>query len=463
MSSSAGNSSVRKLIAVVRSTPSKYGPIYSRKVLCRNFGALCLGHMLITAALVPLFALQGSISAWYWPSNLLQQSLELPSNETEFVYPHGDHFDAAVRTGAIQINTNVGSLLLSLLFLVSTPSILLSLLIIRKLGINWCIIISYIFVTLFLSVHIYPKLYVLIIGYFLMGLWLGPLTISQVTFLMTLASKLSYVLSEREEEEMDETYLLGRKEIIVHRLSRYLTFSSNFGLILGNIITAIVLYNTDHNIYNLEVNNSSPIPYGSLFSNLNGDKVCGSEACPLATVRMDTTENGNFSGDADGIFPVALSSRASTLLTSIFVGCGLMSVALSAAFIDKIRIYVFQDHLGPSTDHNMKNKPFVTIIKNIFKDPKLQLAAPLSIFIGLEQAFIYTDFTKVRLISAFMHVKVNLSDLTQLGIVYFLSPCRNIHRKVVTPLRGESLSLHEPRTAQSYTECTRGNWGTPFH
>ncbi|CAH0391777.1 unnamed protein product [Bemisia tabaci] len=53
MSSSAGNSSVRKLIAVVRSTPSKYGPIYSRKVLCRNFGALCLGHMLITAALVP--------------------------------------------------------------------------------------------------------------------------------------------------------------------------------------------------------------------------------------------------------------------------------------------------------------------------------------------------------------------------------------------------------------------------
>lgn len=58
LSSSAGASSVRRLIEVVRTTPSNMGPVYSRRQLCRNYVTLCLGHGAAAAALVPFMALQ---------------------------------------------------------------------------------------------------------------------------------------------------------------------------------------------------------------------------------------------------------------------------------------------------------------------------------------------------------------------------------------------------------------------
>lgn len=60
LSSSAGASSVRRLIEVVRTTPSNMGPVYSRRLLCRNYVTLCLGHGAAAAALVPFMALQVS-------------------------------------------------------------------------------------------------------------------------------------------------------------------------------------------------------------------------------------------------------------------------------------------------------------------------------------------------------------------------------------------------------------------
>lgn len=34
-------------------------------------------------------------------------------------------------------------------------------------------------------------------------------------------------------------------------------------------------------------------------------------------------------------------------------------------------------------------------VRESFRDPRLQLTAPLAVFMGLEQAFIYADFSKV--------------------------------------------------------------------
>jgi len=49
----------------VRSTPSRLGPVYSRRVLCRNLAALCVGHAMFSLALLPLLALQSSVTAWW--------------------------------------------------------------------------------------------------------------------------------------------------------------------------------------------------------------------------------------------------------------------------------------------------------------------------------------------------------------------------------------------------------------
>lgn len=47
-----------------------------------------------------------------------------------------------------------------------------------------------------------------------------------------------------------------------------------------------------------------------------------------------------------------------------------------------------------STAHE---RSILASVKSAFQDPKLQLAAPLTLFIGLEQGFIYADFIEVSI------------------------------------------------------------------
>lgn len=58
-------------------------------------------------------------------------------------------------------------------------------------------------------------------------------------------------------------------------------------------------------------------------------------------------------------------------------------------------------------------------VKTAFKDPRLQLAAPLSVFIGLQQGFIHADFSKVskRYMSPAQRSSFQFSKLTNL--LYF--------------------------------------------
>jgi hypothetical protein len=72
---------------------------------------------------------------------------------------------------------------------------------------------------------------------------MGPIVSARVTFLMTLASKLAYVVTEEEEvEDMDETS--SRKQTTVRRLARGLQTAQDFGLVLGNGVTAFLLWYT---------------------------------------------------------------------------------------------------------------------------------------------------------------------------------------------------------------------------
>ena len=201
MSSSGGASSVRRLIAVVRSTPSRLGPVYSRRVLLRNFAALCLGHATVTAALLPLLALYAAVSA------------------------------------------NMGSLLLAALHALASLSSLVAPTLVQRVGCNWTLILGYAHACVFFGLHLYPTPYTLVPAYLALGVWMGPIVSARVTFLMTLASKLSYVVTEEDEvEDMDKSS--SRRETTVRRLARGLQTAQDIGLVLGNGVTAFLLWYT---------------------------------------------------------------------------------------------------------------------------------------------------------------------------------------------------------------------------
>lgn len=77
---------------------------------------------------------------------------------------------------------------------------------------------GYIGESLFFVAHLYPTLRWLIPSYVLLGLCLGPLACARSTFVATLASKLTYVLSE--EEELQETLHGDIRETLLRKLTR---------------------------------------------------------------------------------------------------------------------------------------------------------------------------------------------------------------------------------------------------
>ncbi|XP_069671527.1 protein unc-93 homolog A isoform X1 [Periplaneta americana] len=390
LSSSGGASSVRRLIAVVRSTPSRLGPVYSRRVLLRNFAALCLGHATVSAALLPLLALQASVSAWWWR-------------------PGGD----------------AGALLLAALHAAAALSSLGAPTLVQRLGCNWTLVLGYIHACVFFGLHLYPTTYTLVPAYLAVGLWLGPLVSARVTFLMTLASKLSYVVTEDDEvEDVDETSC--RRETAVRRLARGLQTAQDFGLVLGNGVAASLLWYTQPE----DADVSRPALNALFLEDESGERVCGSIACPFYSPTVDILDGNSTIGvDADLLF--VLPCKTSAMLASVFLGCSVMGVALTAAFLDRIRMFVYQDPLERPT-----GVAALRAVRNAFRDPRLQLAAPLAVFIGLEQGFMLADFSKSYVVCALgvpnvSLVFLSLGSLQSLAAFTLSMMLRHIRRCIV--------------------------------
>lgn len=225
INSSIGATSVRRLIAVVRSNTHnihqhRQGPPYSRRILISNLVILCVSHLIVTAGFLPFLALQTSVSVWTTP---LEQYFQ-------------------------PININIGSLLLALAYFFAAISSLLGPSLLQKLGSNVIFLCSYIVFVVFYISHMYPSLFLLLPMSIFLGLALGPLTLSQITFLMTLSVKLGYMFSEEEEDAKTL-----RRTCIIRRLARAFQAAHDFGLIIGSILSALLItYTVSININKYE-------------------------------------------------------------------------------------------------------------------------------------------------------------------------------------------------------------------
>lgn len=121
LNSSIGATSVRRLLAVVRGGYQGSGigrgggsPVYTKRVLLGNLIVICMCHLLTTAAYLPFLALQSSVSVWTRPLN-----------------------------SASSINIDVGSLLITGLYLSAAISALLAPCLIKRVGASVIIALSY--------------------------------------------------------------------------------------------------------------------------------------------------------------------------------------------------------------------------------------------------------------------------------------------------------------------------------
>ncbi|XP_076249253.1 protein unc-93 homolog A isoform X2 [Calliopsis andreniformis] len=322
MNSSAGASSVRRLIAAVRAAPS--GPRPPKRAILRHCAALLLGHASCSAATLPMFPLQAGLGIF---------------------------------------NPQLGPMLLALLYATATITSCFAPILVQRFGTNLGISTSHMATTVFVGVHLYPKWYLLLPSYAILGACVSPSFIARVSHVN--ASATSLALVSIDPEDPDET----RRECLLRRLNRGIKLAEDIGLALGCLIAAILVKLTD------------TMPVDTV--NNEGNDVCGAEYCPEEVYLYNGT-----------ISTPPLSPGTSRILVSIWLGFAVLGLSISCAFLDS-RI---KEPQNINEKHNARN--ILASIKSAFQDPKLQLAAPLTLFIGLEQGFIYADFIEAYVVCA---------------------------------------------------------------
>ncbi|XP_043268425.1 protein unc-93 homolog A [Venturia canescens] len=322
MSSSAGASSVRRLIVAVRTTPS--GPRPPRKAILRHCAALLLGHVTVSAATLPMFPLQAGLGAF---------------------------------------NPHLGPILLALLYTSATLTACFAPIVVQKLGTNLVISLTHLATTIFVGTHLYPKWYVLVPSYALLGVCTSPSFLARTSHVNVCATNLSLVCVDHEDP--DET----RRDCLLRRLNRGMKLAEDMGLAFGCLIAAIIVKMID-----------PPAPRVSVS---DVEDTCGAEYCPRETYFYNET-----------LFPPTLPIGTAKMILSVSLGLGVLAFGISCAFLDSRMKEPRSVNDRLTLDSHLKS------IKHGFQDPKLQLAAPLTLFIGLEQGFIFGDFTEAYVVCA---------------------------------------------------------------
>ncbi|XP_033118766.1 protein unc-93 homolog A-like [Anneissia japonica] len=238
--------------------------------------------------------------------------------------------------GLASLSTIYVSLILSSMFL---PSI-----VIRILGLKWTLVASMSCYTLYSVANFWPGWGTLIPASALVGFSAAPLWSAKCTYLTTSGIKYGKLGGESIDAVVNRFFGIF-----------FLMFQS--AQIWGNLISSLVLQQGPDNDFRND-----------------GTQICGVNDCP-------DTEGSNITDCGDDI-----EDKLVNTLMGIYTGCGLLAIFL---------IVVFLDPMEPSqqTLEGGKCDLFMATLR-LLKDKRLLFLIPITIYSGLEQAFIAGDFTK---------------------------------------------------------------------
>ncbi|KAJ8917338.1 hypothetical protein NQ315_002360 [Exocentrus adspersus] len=416
LNSSIGATSVRRLLAVVRGGPHgnhtgrSGGPVYTKKVLIANLVVVCISHLLSTTAFLPFLALQSSVSVW---------------NRS----PNKTNVD--IKVGSMLMS---GGYAMAALFALAAPSVL------RRISASIVISVSYGAMMIVYLAHLYPVLYVTIPACLLLGATQGLLSCAHIHFLMVLSHRITGLFHEEEEEGRH-----ARRTCIIRRVARAFQGAHDFGLIVGSVLSAILITYTVnlrnvkygyenativtddcygnstsgdrphcHNLTQLVVIASSNFyDYNSMLDNIfdrsEDGRLCGSQACPISTF----TVNSTFQDSGFQILP----EKIADILAGVYAGACGAALLLAGLGLDQIKMVIYQDPLE-------RSEVFAALraVRESFRDIRLQMSAPLAFFIGLEQAFMYADFSKSYVVCTLGIHRLNLVFVA-MGLLQSVAAC----------------------------------------
>ena len=323
------------------------------------------------------------------------------------------------------LNTDggVGVVSLSCMYSSTVLSCLIAPWVINRLKCKWTMVVAFVLFSCYFAANFYPKHFMLIPAGIVLGLLAGPLWSAQATLVTTLG--ISYA---HRTQNYDADAVINKFNGIFHAFYQA-------SQIWGNIITAAVLFGNDTlkstsetdiwlttssttnrssllTTYTTHTSHNSPSSSHSSIS-LNFPllptwKRCGSKFCDLPLA-----DPGAEYRDSNPIIE-GISDDCRHMLLGVYLICSIMGAIIMMIFLDSEGQTKEEDTCGCVSSREL----CMATIK-MLSDYRCQLLIPLVFFLGLQQGFLFGDFTKVNFFFSFFSF-VLTSNISALFLIYLV-------------------------------------------
>lgn len=264
------------------------------------------------------------------------------------------HFTAFQGAGNLQSSVNaaegLGTVsLATIYFSLILSNVFLPVVTIRLLGCKWAMAVSFIAYMPYIGAQFYPTFYTMIPAGLLVGFGGGPLWCGKCTYL----SVVSEIYTELTNVPADT---------VVIRFFGIFFMIFQLAQVWGNLISSTVFSSGDSN--------------RTLFNNVS--EICGSNFCP----GNEANENSNMQRPPDEqIYMVA----------GIYLACMVSACIIIAVGVDSLRRYKEGTREGSGT--GLSGFKLLAITLKLLKERNQLLIIPITMFLGIDQAFVGADYT----------------------------------------------------------------------
>ncbi|XP_046853528.1 protein unc-93 homolog A-like isoform X2 [Xenia sp. Carnegie-2017] len=246
--------------------------------------------------------------------------------------------------GLISLIIVYTSLIISCMFV---PPMLIS-----RIGCKWTLVASMSCYVAYIAANYYPRWYTLGFTSVLLGFGAAPLWSSKCAYLTTTA------ISHAKHNSIPQDVVITRFFGIF-----FMIFQS--AQVWGNLISSEVLKQSEQSLKSNFTNQS--LAYDVI-------EVCGANDCGQVLSQKNSS--------------VLIVPEKSTvvILVTIYLVCGFLSIAATLLFVDQLK----EENIKV---RHPKLRLFVSTLRHL-QEIRMLLVVPLTIYSGLEQGFVFADFTK---------------------------------------------------------------------
>lgn len=248
--------------------------------------------------------------------------------------------------GTVSLSAIYAALVVSCIFV---PTFL-----IKRLTVKWTLCVSMLCYAPYIGSQFYPRFYTLVPAGVILGIGAAPMWASKATYLTQVAG----VYAKLTDQAVDG---------IIVRFFGFFFLAWQTAELWGNLISSLVLSNP----------HGGPVSTGNESDNSNID-LCGANFCVVNTNGNDNLARPNDSEIYE--------------ISGIYLACILVAVFLIAVLVDPLSRYGERQRRNSGVE--MTPIQLLSATAYQLKKPYQQLLIPITVFIGMEQAFIGAEFTQ---------------------------------------------------------------------